>query len=137
MIERFLIIVSSVILGAIVGSILVVLTASYFVKPYIEPGPSIGGGLGVLIMVLLIGAILGGGIGLTGSLIFVSVESSKSAIEEKSLALVEEVKKGNINSLKQLLSEGVDLNREYDYGWTVLMWSALSGNSEMVKILIS
>ncbi|NOT13439.1 MAG: ankyrin repeat domain-containing protein [Methylococcaceae bacterium] len=53
------------------------------------------------------------------------------------LKLIEAVENGEIDRIKSLLNEGVDIEQKDDYGWTALNWAAGKGNTSIVEILLS
>ncbi|MEQ1559089.1 MAG: ankyrin repeat domain-containing protein [Methyloglobulus sp.] len=53
------------------------------------------------------------------------------------LKLIEAVENGEIDRIKNLLDEEVDIEQKDDYGWTALNWVAGKGNTRVVEILLS
>jgi ankyrin repeat protein len=56
---------------------------------------------------------------------------------KKNRSLLEAVKKGNIDQVKQLISEGADVNVKDEYGETPLHHAALKGHKDVAELLIA
>lgn len=52
------------------------------------------------------------------------------------MELIEAVKSGNRESVRELIESGAELNRQDKQGWTALNWAAAKGNTEMVELLL-
>ena len=52
------------------------------------------------------------------------------------MELIEAVKSGNTESVKELIESGADVNKQDKQGWTPLNWAAGAGNLEMVELLL-
>lgn len=63
---------------------------------------------------------------------------SKDEAKKLGLELITELKKldANLNTIKELLSEGADINAQNDTGMTALMWASSWGNGEVIEILL-
>jgi hypothetical protein len=52
------------------------------------------------------------------------------------MELVEAVKSGNRDSIKELIESGTEVNRQDKQGWTALNWAAAKGNLDVVELLL-
>src|SRR5262249_29889634 len=52
------------------------------------------------------------------------------------LKLIEAVKAGNLQAVKELIDCGVDIDQQDEHGWTPLNWAAGNGDASIVKSLI-
>lgn len=52
------------------------------------------------------------------------------------LQLIELVKSGDINGIRELVEAGADVNQSDEQGWTPLNWASGKGNLEIVKLLV-
>ncbi len=52
------------------------------------------------------------------------------------MELIEAVKSGNRESVRELSKSGAEFNRQDKQGWTALNWAAAKGDSEMVELLL-
>jgi hypothetical protein len=52
------------------------------------------------------------------------------------MELVEAIKSGNREAVKELLESGAELNRQDKHGWTALNWAAGKGDLEMIELLL-
>lgn len=50
--------------------------------------------------------------------------------------LIEAVRAGEVNTVKELLDGGADVNEPGEQGWTPLNWAAGKGNLELVTLLV-
>jgi uncharacterized protein len=50
--------------------------------------------------------------------------------------LIEAVRAGDVNSVKELIDGGADVNEAGEQGWTPLNWAAGKGNLELVTLLV-
>lgn len=50
--------------------------------------------------------------------------------------LIEAVRAGEVNTVKELLDAGADVNEPGEQGWTPLNWAAGTGNLELVTLLV-
>src|SRR5262245_42264799 len=53
------------------------------------------------------------------------------------LQLIEEVKAGNLASVRRLIEAGADVNQQDEQGWTPLNWAAGKGKLEIVTLLVN
>jgi ankyrin repeat protein len=50
--------------------------------------------------------------------------------------LIEAVKRGDIESVKDLIAAGEDINQRDEYGWTPLNWASGKGSLDLVTLLV-
>jgi uncharacterized protein len=55
----------------------------------------------------------------------------------KNTPLIEAVKTGQLETVKELIASGVDVNESGEQGWTPLNWAAGQGHLEIVKLLVA
>ena len=54
----------------------------------------------------------------------------------KNTSLIEAVREGQLSTVTELLSSGIDVNEPGEQGWTALNWAAGRGDLEMVSLLV-
>ncbi len=79
---------------------------------------------------------LGIGIVAAGAAHVLSAFCSASFAEGQGQALLEALRKGDLELVRELLGQGSDVNARDDLGRTVLMYAAEGGNLDVVKFLI-
>jgi ankyrin repeat protein len=52
------------------------------------------------------------------------------------MTLIDQVKLGNITKAQELITQGVDLNTQDEYGYTALIWAASYSNPDIAKVLL-
>ena len=57
--------------------------------------------------------------------------------ESSSELLMQSVREGNVEAVKQHLAAGADVNAKDGYGWPPLHWPAWKGHKEIVELLIA
>ncbi|MDC0065213.1 ankyrin repeat domain-containing protein [Verrucomicrobia bacterium] len=57
--------------------------------------------------------------------------------ESSSELLMQSVREGNVEAVKQHLAAGADVNAKDSYGWPPLHWPAWKGHKETVELLIA
>jgi uncharacterized protein len=50
--------------------------------------------------------------------------------------LIEAVREGELNTVRELLASGADINEQGEQGWTPLNWAAGKGELDLVKLLV-
>ena len=53
------------------------------------------------------------------------------------MELIEAVKTGNLNGVKEALQAGEDIHQQDKYGWMPLNWAAGRGNLELINVLLA
>lgn len=62
--------------------------------------------------------------------------AQSSSPADKTEALAEAARKGDVSVVKKLLAEGVDVNTKFRYGATALSYACDRGNLDVVKVLL-
>ncbi len=59
--------------------------------------------------------------------ILVFISTNLYALTKDEEGFLQAAKEGNINKVKELLTLGVDVNIQNEYGWNALMWASHYG----------
>jgi uncharacterized protein len=54
----------------------------------------------------------------------------------KNTPLIEAIRSGQLDTLRELLASGAEVNEQGEQGWTPLNWAAGKGDLDMVKLLV-
>ncbi|KPL20242.1 MAG: hypothetical protein AMJ75_12065, partial [Phycisphaerae bacterium SM1_79] len=66
----------------------------------------------------------------------ISAGGTNKSVSDKSEQLIQASKDGNIQSVKNLLSESANVNAKDYQNRTPLMWAAYNGHTEVIKLLL-
>ena len=69
----------------------------------------------------------------TGISSYIGSSNQKTKIYDE---FISAIKSNNVEEVKRLLTQGVDVNAQDEYGYNPLFYAVVNGNTEMVKLLI-